>query len=340
MNARSGVVRPSNRMVAACLEAAIAAPSVMNTQPWRFQAHPTGVDVFVDRARQLTVADPDGRELLISIGAALMNLRLALLDHGCQPVVRRPRAGRGDLVATVGFGPAAAPDATVRALAGAIGRRHTNRRPYADMVVPATAIEELGAAATAEGAAMSTVHPVGRDAILSLARSADVRLRADEEYLRELAAWVHPGPGRGDGLPAQVLGAADAGGVIPLRDTSDAATAVPFERHPTLLLLSTAGDAPPDWLRAGQALQRCLLTATVRQLAAQPITQLLEVASLRQLLTDPATHRHPQMILRLGYAQPAPVTPRRPLQHVLEPTCGRGKRVAQDPGVDAPPAGP
>jgi hypothetical protein len=209
----------------------------------------------------------------------------------------------------------------VRALAGAIGRRHTNRRPYADMVVPAVVIDELRAAATTEGAVLSVVHPVSRDAILGLARSADEQLRRNERYLRELADWVHPGPGRGDGLPAQVLGAPDAEGLIPLRDTGtlDLATPVRFERHPTLLILSTPDDGPPDWLRAGQAMQRCLLNATAQQLAAQPITQPLEVPSLRRLLTDPTRHRHPQLILRVGYARPAPAAPRRPMQHALVP---------------------
>ncbi|HYN94329.1 MAG TPA: nitroreductase family protein [Pilimelia sp.] len=325
MHAASGVVRPSNRVIAACLEAAVAAPSVMNTQPWRFRVRRTGIDVFVDRARQLPVADPDGREMFISVGAALLNLRLALLEHGCQPVIRRSPGGHGDPVATIGFGPPAAPDATVRALVGAIGRRHTNRRPYAELVVPVSVLDELRAAATTEGAVISLVHPASRNAILSLARCADEQLRGDEQYLRELAGWVHPAAGRGDGLTAAALGAVDAAGVIPLRDTGtqDLTSAVRFESHPTLLILSTAGDASPDWLRAGQALQRCLLTATVRQLAAQPITQPLEVTPLRQLLTDLAAHRHPQMILRVGYAKPVPVTPRRPLQHALVSDSGQ-----------------
>lgn len=324
MRTASGVVRPANRVVAACLEAAIAAPSVMNTQPWRFRVHRGGIDVFVDRARQLPVADPAGREMFISVGAALLNLRLALLEHGCQPVIRRPSGGDSDLVATVGFGPPAAADATVRALAGAISRRHTNRRAYAEMVVPAAVLDELRAAAGTEGAVLSTVHPVSRDAILALARAADEQLCSDERYLRELAHWVHPGAGPGDGLPAAVLGAADAAGVVPLRASGGQGLTVPFESHPTLLVLSTPGDAAADWLRAGQALQRCLLTATVRQVAAQPITQPLEVASLRRLLTDPAAHRHPQMILRVGYARPAPTSPRRPLQHAFLPRFAPG----------------
>lgn len=104
-----------------------------------------------------------------------------------------------------------------------------------------------------------------------------------------------------------------------LRDVGGpgAGTPVHFERHLTLLVLSTVGDSPPHWVRAGEALQRCLLTATVRQLSVQPITQPLEVSSIRTLLTDPEGNDHPQMILRVGYSGPAPATPRRPLQHVL-----------------------
>src|SRR5262245_55774431 len=62
-----------------CLEAAVAAPSIHNSQPWRFRVTALGVDVFADRDRGLHVIDPIGRELLISIGAAVFNLRASML---------------------------------------------------------------------------------------------------------------------------------------------------------------------------------------------------------------------------------------------------------------------
>jgi hypothetical protein len=91
-----------------------------------------------------------------------------------------------------------------------------------------------------------------------------------------------------------------------------------FEDSPQLAVLSTMGNAPVDWLRAGQALQRVLLTATCHGIAASPLTQPLETAE-SWLVRDPHTGAEsPQMILRLGYGLPVSATPRRPVSEVLD----------------------
>jgi hypothetical protein len=90
-----------------------------------------------------------------------------------------------------------------------------------------------------------------------------------------------------------------------------------FEPYPTILVLSTAGDAPDQWLRAGQALQRVLLVATGRGLAATPMSQPLEIPSLRELFAAGSTGRWAQVVLRVGYGKPTAATPRRPLGEVL-----------------------
>jgi hypothetical protein len=93
--------------------------------------------------------------------------------------------------------------------------------------------------------------------------------------------------------------------------------AEPFEPSPTILVLATDGDARADWLRAGQALQRVLLTATWLDLATTPISQPVEVPQVRRLLTDPATGPAAQMVLRVGYGKVAGRSPRRALSEVL-----------------------
>jgi len=97
-------------------------------------------------------------------------------------------------------------------------------------------------------------------------------------------------------------------------------TSEQYEPYPTIVVLATDdGDTTEQWLRTGQALQRVLLTATVRGLAATPMSQPLEIPALRKLVTDTATGRWAQMILRLGYAQPTTPAPRRPLADMLQP---------------------
>jgi nitroreductase len=309
--------------VTACLEAAVLAPSVHNSQPWRFRVHHGGIDVLADRSRQLTFVDPGGRELLMSVGAAILNLRVAVLGHGRVPILRiLPDPREPDLVARVTLGPVTVPDPTVGALLSAIPRRHTNRRPFTAASVPGPVMDELVVAAAAEGGALAIADPIGRDAILGLAATAEEWQRAEAGYRDELRAWTAPPYGRPDGVPAHAFGPHDRYRALPLRDfgltqpqphRNDAT----FEAHPTVLVLRTAADGQRDWVRAGQAMQRVLLTATIRGVATTPMTQALEVPEIRRLLTDPARRRYPQLILRVGYGRPTTASPRRPLADVL-----------------------
>lgn len=312
-----------------CLLAAVAAPSVHNTQPWLFRLGEDCVDVLADRRRQLKVLDPSGREMFVSVGAAVFNLRVALRARGWQAETQvAPQPAEPDLAARVSAIRPAVANPAATALAEAIPRRHTNRRPFADRQVPPAVLAELADAATAEGAALLVADRVLRDGVLSLTRTAENRMRHDRRYREELADWTTPpGIGRRDGVPRQAFGPRATNATLPLRDLASghgAPTAVvEFEPEPTILLLSTSTDRRGDWVRAGMALQRILLTATVRGLAATPLTQLTEVPPLRDLLHDDA--ETVQTVLRIGYPITLAVaTPRRSLQDVLVPGATGG----------------
>ncbi|WP_422735582.1 Acg family FMN-binding oxidoreductase [Micromonospora sp. WMMD729] len=307
-----------------CVAAATLAPSLHNSQPWRFRITDREVWVYADHSRRLDALDASGRELLISVGAAVFTLRLALRAQGWRTTyVLFPEPDSPDLVARVLLDRESSPPETVTTLAEAIARRHTNRRPFADSVVPADAIEELTRAATDQGAALAVAGPVARNAILGLGQQAERRLRASGRYRAELNRWTRPIPGRHDGVPATAIGPWDALERMPIRDfglvrSQPWRTSELFEAHPTIAVLATLGDGQNDWVRAGQALQHVLLVATRLRLATTPISQPVEVPAIRALLTDTTAGRWAQMIIRIGYGPQAPVTPRRPLSEVLE----------------------
>jgi nitroreductase len=308
-----------------CVQAAICAPSIHNSQPWRFRYRHGGVEVFADQTRRLEVIDPSGRELMISVGAAVFNLRLAMRRLGRMPAVRLfPDPAEPDLVAAVTPGSTAPPSAAVTALADAIPRRHTNRQPFARVAIPAAVLDALTYAARQEGAGLQVADAVARNAVLSLVRTAEQRLRGQGRYRAELTDWTHPRRGRPDGVPMRSFGPWDALETLPLRDFGLTLPqlrrgAEPFEPFPTIVVLTTEGDTAPSWVGTGQALQRVLLAATVHNLAATPMSQPLEIPALRELVTDTTTGRWAQVILRLGYAPPTTPTPRRPLPDVLLP---------------------
>ena len=313
----------SRTLLRDCVALATKAPSLHNSQPWQFRIGPDHVDVFADRSRRLDVLDPLGRELLISVGAAVFTLRLALRQAGRRPCFGLfPDPGEPDLVARVGVGPALAPTPAVEALAAAVPHRHTNRWPFARSVVPADAIDHLSEAARREGAVLTVANAVNRNTIVGLSQAADRRLRAHSGYRAELSRWTVPSQQRHDGIPPSAIGPWDALEMLPIRDFGLLQPQLQrpeeqFEPYPTIAVLATDGDAEPQWVTAGQALQRVLLTATWLNLATTPISQPVEIPAVRELLADSAAGRWAQLVLRLGYGRPGQATPRRPLAEVL-----------------------
>ncbi len=313
------------QLVSELVVAATRAPSMHNTQPWRFRytAARQAIDLYADSARMLPVADPDGRALHLGCGAALFNLRLAAIAvAGRQPVVRLlPDPGQPLLLATVRLaGPGQAQPDELE-LYAAVTARSTNRRPFSSQPVPPGVLAELAEAARREGAVLHVPDRQEATRLLELAQEAERALLADPAYREELARWAG-GARAQDGLPDEVLAPHDPRGKAPVRDFTPSRTGVTgydwFEDEPQLAVLSTHFNGRADWLRAGQALQRVLLMGTVRGLAASPLTQPLETGDAWLVRDVRSGVEYPQMILRFGYRLPAPGTPRRPVAEVLD----------------------
>jgi hypothetical protein len=326
MRTEPRLIRPDGSIVPqvrAWLRAAVAAPSVYNTQPWLFRVTEREIEVYADQTRRLEVVDPRGRELMISVGAALFNLRVAMLADGRQPVVRLwPDGDDEQLVARVRPGSAVAVSETVRLLVEAIPRRHTNRRPFEPIPVRPEVVSDLCSAAAVEGGELVVADPALRDAVLGVVRTAEHLHRRDPDYYVELADWTADARPRADGVPPETFGPWSALELVPLRDfglvrpvPSRAATA--YESEPTIALLYSQGDDREQWVRSGQALERTLLTASVRGLASTLMTQPIEIPRLRDLLTISATGAVAQAVLRFGYGPPSAPSPRRALSSVL-----------------------
>lgn len=306
-----------------CIAAAAAAPSVHNTQPWQFRARPDGVEVRCDRSRQLPVIDPTGREMLLSVGAALLNLRVAVLAHGRSPVVRlMPDPESEDLIADVAFGPPTTPSVSVRLLHRCIEYRRTNRRAFAPTTPPARVLNEIAEAARVEGGRLSFAG-AGVTALLCLIRLAARRQEADPAYRAEIAEWTRTNRARNDGVPPEAFAPPGAGPAVPLRDFALGADvrrrkAERFEIMPTLALLYSPARHRQDVVAAGQAMQRALLTATARGVATTLITAPTEVPHVAEMLRDGSTNESAQAIIRFGYGQPSASVPRRPVEEILQ----------------------
>lgn len=281
---------------------AVLAPSVHNIQPWRFRLTGERIELRADRSRALPVRDPDDRELLLSCGAALFHLRLALRRFGhAGEVVLWPDTADPDLFARLGFGPAAEPTAEERMEFAAIPHRRTHRGPLASRPVPTAVLTELRVLAAEEGAWLHLVESEPeRAALVALIEEADRVQAADPALQQELPARVRE----------QAPPAGDAGGASGVPLAADAQV---------LAVLGTDHDTPRAWLKAGQALARMLLRAQSYGLYASYLNQPVEVPATRVRL--PALlgrEGHPQLVIRFGYGEPPPPAPRRPLAEIFD----------------------
>ncbi|MEV5528471.1 Acg family FMN-binding oxidoreductase [Streptomyces prunicolor] len=319
------------------IAASVAAPSIHNTQPWRFRLDPDTVTLEIRAVaeRGLRHTDPTGRALHISVGCALFNLRVAIAHCGWEPVTRRlPRPDEPDLLATVRLAGTTRPP-TAPHLYDALWRRHSSRFPFSDRPVPASVLTELTEAAHAEGAVLDLPGPAQTDRLLRLTREAEQRNTADTSRATESRRWVHPPNDASLGIPPEAIGPQDSRERIPVRNFGahrhpTALAARPFEKRPSIAVLSTLHDRRTDWLRAGEALERVLLVATTHGVRASLLHQALEWPDLREQLTD-GRREFTQMMLRLGYGPQGPASPRRTAGQSLE----QGAPPAAVPGVAA-----
>ena len=303
--------------------AAVRAPSVHNTQPWKFRLLDGAIEVFADRRRQLRVADPDATALRVSCGAAIFNLRLAFAQLGCDAEVRLlPDWRDPDLLARVSAGQRRPPTPPQTALFRAISKRHSNRRPFIDTAVPPDVRAQLVRAATGEGGWLDLlIGPAALVTIAELVGAADRILVGSDGYREELRQWTRDDDNASDGVPS------GAGGPLPepydllaRRDFHGPPRAPgrDYETDPLVAVLGAASDSPLDDLVAGQALQSVLLTATSAGLATSLMSQPIGVPGIReQLRIGLRRYGSPHMLLRTGYGVPGTPTPRRPIADVL-----------------------
>ncbi|MFE2752304.1 Acg family FMN-binding oxidoreductase [Actinosynnema sp. NPDC059335] len=308
------------------LTAATLAPSLHNTQPWRFRLAPDRIELHPDAARVLPATDPEHRELRLSCGAALYNLRLALRRHGVRPLVTlMPGADAPGALATIRRGGHDVLDAETRELAKAVPARRTNRKPFRDVPVPVRHRHALVRAAERERSWLHVVTDRDERARLQrLVATAHHIQSGNADVRTELAEWT--GTRTDDGIPTT------SAGVRPepqdewaLRDfqARQRPPGKDYESDPLVVVLCSYYEGPLAELQAGQALQRVLLTATTLGLSASFMSQVIEVRPVREELRRAlGGSLEPQTVLRIGYGSLVPASPRRPVHELLlEPTA-------------------
>ncbi|TAM91101.1 MAG: hypothetical protein EPN43_04780 [Jatrophihabitans sp.] len=305
---------------------ALLAPSIHNTQPWRFVLTGDALEIRADPSRRLDVLDPRGRQLVISCGCALLHARITLQAAGHEPVVHRfPNPQDPELVARVEVGPVGTFPGS-GSLDHAIDQRRTNRRQFIGDPLPQQLILHLQWIAHTEGAVLvPAVSPEAVAAVADTSAFADDIEMADAGYLAEIAAWTTDDPRRCDGVQMASVprngGGSSEGPMVREFDLDGLGwlpTPARETNRQTLLLLCARGDDERTWLRTGEALERIWLTLTDAGFSASPLTQAVEVRSAHRMLQERlGLSAIPQILLRAGQAPQAAASRRRPAREVI-----------------------
>jgi hypothetical protein len=315
----------ANQTVDYLVAAAVWAPSVHNTQPWWFSADGRELVLYADRGRQLKVADPSGREMFISCGAALFTARLALRSLGWIPrAAILPDPADPLLIARLSWSKRAAPASYELRLFGQVMQRRTHRGGFDPLPIAEDLLGLLRAGASHDGAELRIITDEASRAFLAATvQSAEETMRVSSPHVRELAAWTSPPRSpRPDGVPTTSYPARPTRMFpdFPSRDFAHGrgwgippSSADTASRTPGVVcLLTTPGDGPADWVKAGHALQRIALTSAACGVAVALHSQPLELAWLRELIHDHLRDSsYPQLVLRLGTVTQTAVSVRR-----------------------------
>jgi hypothetical protein len=279
------------------------------------------VNLYLERSRVRTVADPDLRQAIISCGTALHHVRTTLAAEGWRAATTRmPDAADQDHLAHIRIEQVAPPDPDAVRHVKTIPLRHTNRRPVTGATVRSADLRAITASVQAEGAWLHILYP---DQVLELAAAAGRAQLTDAEepvWRAELAYWTEP-------AGTVVLHATVATSVSPTaaagHDVGDQPIGVQHDRNALFAILHGRSDEPRDWLRAGEALSAGWLTAIEHGISVLPLSAPVEVTGTRDTMRRFLSYlNHPFLVLRLGTVDAADTDalsdPRQPADQIIQ----------------------
>ncbi|MCV7197461.1 Acg family FMN-binding oxidoreductase [Mycobacterium angelicum] len=307
---------------------ACRAPSVHNSQPWRWVAEGDRLQLFVDRHRAVPATDPSGRETLASCGAVLDHFRIAVWAAGWHANISRfPNPNNPDHLATIEFSPAGFVTPVQRSRAEAILERRTDRLPFYQPTFWHLFEPVLRSQIGDDVATLDVLSDEQRPRLVEASQLSEALRRDDATYHAELAWWTSPFA-LAEGVPPETLASdierrrVDVAREFPVRTHQDRRAEMNADCS-KILVLSTPEDTRADVLRCGEVLSTVLLECTMAGMATCTLTHLIESPASRAIVRELIGGRgEPQVLVRVGIIPPiedtpAP-TPRRALASVLE----------------------
>lgn len=311
----------------ALLRYAVLAPSGPNTQPWKFSIKDDEISLIADLSRSLPSIDPTDRTLYISHGCLLTNLLIAAEHFGFGYDVKcLPGGISGERTAAVKLNRKAT-DHRFPDLFPEITRRHTNRKSFEKRAIDEEKLQKLKDCVDKNGFKLDIITSDEGKAEMAdlLARAHKIQL-GNKAFRKELASWVRPNTSDAkDGLPGYSFGYSDfesffGSFIFGAFDMSSSRARIEtsyMKSSPAVAVLSTESEDKLTWIKAGVLFETLFLTATQLDVRFDLFSQPTAIPELRQEMARILNAKYPQILIRMGYAEPAKHTPRRSVEEVL-----------------------
>lgn len=323
-----GTIRVDLDVIKKVVELACRAPSLHNSQPWRWVAEDGALHLFLDKHRILYSADHSGREALISCGAVLDHLRVASAAAGWDAEVDRfPDPDDPQHLASVDFTPMNLVTEEHHRRADAIRQRRTDRLPFGAPRGWGAIEARLRNSVTSAAVRLDVIADELRSELAHASRLTESLRLYDTSYQSELLWWTGPFEST-EGVPhSALLSASEADRMDIGRDfprVQHADRRVEFGHDQAkVLVLSTHDNDRGSLLECGEVLSAVLLEATLAGLATCTLSHITELWASRDIISSLIGQTTtPQVLIRVGLAppqeDPPPPTPRRPIDEVLE----------------------
>jgi nitroreductase len=303
------------------------APSIHNTQPWRWRLSGDELDLYLEKDRLLTVTDPDSLLATLSCGAALHHAQISLAAGGWHTnLTRMPDLQDPTHLAHIRIHGRQNPSPQAQLRVQTIQLRHTDRRPVSGTSISPQDLADITAAVEAEGTWLHVLRP---EQLYDLAAATDHAQRteaSETQWREELAVWTGGTRPEGTGIPGAAIPASNPQTPLPGRDFGHPGTlpvSTAHDKAAVFVMLYGDGDQPQEWLRAGEALSAAWLTAAERGISVLPLSAPMEVTSTREVMRQLVSRLgYPYLVLRLGVADPAdpamPHVPRLPAEQIIQ----------------------
>lgn len=307
---------------------ATRAPSVHNSQPWRWVAQDGELRLFYDSGRVPRATDLSGREGVISCGAMLDHVRAAAAAAGWHATTAAfPNPNNLDHLATLSFTRVQFVTDAEKSRAETIVHRYTDRLPFTapPSWPPFEAV--LRTVVDPDKAVLTVLPDAVRPQLAEASRLTEALRRYDAHYQAELVWWTADSE-PDEGIPSDALPSVDERGRVdvarefPVHGHAERRPGVDRDRS-VIVALSTHGDTRREALGCGEMLSVVLLEATMAGLATCTLTHLTELPASRDTIRELiGGQSDPQVLIRIGglpdIDEQRPRTPRRPLAEVLE----------------------